>query len=419
VAAGFTAVEDGNGTNDCNGHGTHVAGTVGGATYGVAKSVTLVPVRVLDCAGNGTLSGVIAGVDWVTADHAAGAPAVANLSLGGGVSSALDTAVVNSINDGVTYAVAAGNENVDACGVSPARVGGAITVGATTNSDARAYYSNYGQCLDLFAPGSAITSAWPSSDTATNTIDGTSMATPHVAGVAALYLQTNPAASPAAVRDQLVNAATANHLTGLGTGSPNRLLYSPLPPPTPTPTPTPEPTPTPAPPPAPAPTPVPSPTPVPGSQLLANPGFESGAVNWVGDSGVMTNAAERTPRTGLWYAWLNGYGSSNTDYLYQQVMIPSDATSAKLSFYLKVETSEVSTSAAYDQMTVTIRDTRNYVLKTLAGYSNLTRTNGYVSQTFDVLAYRGRTIRIYFQGREDSYLQTSFFLDDLSLNVVR
>lgn len=215
----------GNGA-DCNGHGTHVAGTVGGSTYGVAKGVTLKAVRVLNCSGSGTNSGVIAGVNWVASHHAAGAPAVANMSLGGSVSSALDTAVKNAINDGVTFAVAAGNSNRNACNYSPARVAAAITVGATTSSDARASYSNYGSCLDLFAPGSSITSAWYTSTGATNTISGTSMATPHVAGVAALYLQSNTSASPATVRDAIVNNATTGKVTNPGSKSPNRLLFT-------------------------------------------------------------------------------------------------------------------------------------------------------------------------------------------------
>jgi subtilisin family serine protease len=214
----------GNG-QDCNGHGTHVAGTVGGSTYGVAKGVTLHAVRVLDCSGNGTDSTVISGVDWVTANHQS--PAVANMSLGGGASTALDTAVQNSINSGVTYAIAAGNDyGVDACTESPGRVAAALTVGSTTSTDAKSDFSNVGTCVDIFAPGSSITSSWSTSDTATNTISGTSMATPHVVGVAALYLQNNPSASPATVASQIINTATTGRLTGIGTGSPNRLLYS-------------------------------------------------------------------------------------------------------------------------------------------------------------------------------------------------
>ena len=226
VVAGYTAIADGNGTGDCKGHGTHVAGTLGGATYGVAKQAQLIPVRTLDCTGSGATSGITAGIDWVTADHQAGQPAVANMSLGGAVSTSLDTAVANSIADGITYAIAAGNENVDACNSSPARIAAAITVGATTISDARSSFSNFGTCLDLFAPGSSITSAWHTSDTATSTISGTSMATPHVAGAAVLYLQGSPSATPAAVRNAVVNTSTASVISSPGAGSPNRLPYS-------------------------------------------------------------------------------------------------------------------------------------------------------------------------------------------------
>lgn len=224
VQSGFTAINDGNGTNDCNGHGTHVAGTVGGATWGVAKGVSLIPVRVLNCQGSGTWSGVIAGIDF--AANSTLRPAVANLSLGGGASSSVDAAVAGAVNKNVTMVVAAGNSNADACNTSPAREPSAITVGATTSSDARASYSNYGSCVDLFAPGSGITSAWNSSDNATNTISGTSMASPHAAGVAALALAANPAASPWAVASFLSTNATANLLSSIGTGSPNKLVYS-------------------------------------------------------------------------------------------------------------------------------------------------------------------------------------------------
>ena len=227
ASVAYDAVGDGQNGNDCNGHGTHVAGTIGGSTYGVAKGVTLHAVRVLNCQGSGTTAGVIAGVDWVTANHQS--PAVANMSLGGGADSSLDTAVNNSINSGVTYGIAAGNDNgANACNTSPARVAAAITVGSTTSTDARSSFSNIGTCLDIFAPGSSITSAWSTSDTATNTISGTSMATPHVVGVAALYLQNNPTASPATVASAITSTATTGVLTGIGTGSPNRLLYSPL-----------------------------------------------------------------------------------------------------------------------------------------------------------------------------------------------
>ena len=229
VTSGFDAV-DGGAADDCDGHGTHVAGTVGGTTYGVAKGVTLVGVRVLNCSGSGTWSGVIAGIDWVTADHAAGAPAVANLSLGGGANSSVDQAVRNMIADGVATAVAAGNGNAggraqDACKYSPARVAEAMTIGATSRTDSKASWSNYGTCLDWFAPGVGITSAWYTSTTATNTISGTSMATPHTAGVAALYLQSNGTHTPQQVRDALY-AGTTKGIVSSSKTSNNHLLFS-------------------------------------------------------------------------------------------------------------------------------------------------------------------------------------------------
>ncbi|MFK0211047.1 S8 family peptidase [Streptomyces sp. NPDC090298] len=221
---GYDAVDGDAVAQDGNGHGTHVATTIAGTTYGVAKKAKIVAVRVLDNNGSGTTAGVIAGIDWVTAHHAAGAPAVANLSLGGGASTALDNAVKNSIADGVTYAVAAGNSGTNASSTSPARVAAALTVGATSNTDAKASWSNYGSVLDLFAPGVSITAGWNTSDTATNTISGTSMATPHVAGAAAVYLAGHPSATPAQVATALVNGATPNKVTSPGSGSPNRLL---------------------------------------------------------------------------------------------------------------------------------------------------------------------------------------------------
>lgn len=222
---GYSSVNDRKGTDDCNGHGTHVSGTILGTTYGVAKQASIVPVRVLNCKGSGTNSGVIAGLDWVARDHTT-APAVLNMSLGGSISASLDAAVMAVINDGVTVVVAAGNSSVDACTASPARVPAAVTVGATTLTDAKASYSNFGTCVDLFAPGSSITSAWKTSNTALNTISGTSMASPHVAGVIATLLQLQPTLNPAQVTDKLKAIATPGVVTLTGPGSPNLLLYS-------------------------------------------------------------------------------------------------------------------------------------------------------------------------------------------------
>ncbi|MDX3693019.1 S8 family peptidase [Streptomyces europaeiscabiei] len=219
---GYDAVDGDSVAQDGNGHGTHVASTIAGSTYGIAKQAKIVAVRVLNNAGSGTTAGVVAGIDWVTANHSG--PSVANLSLGGGASTAIDTAVRNSISSGVTYAVAAGNSSANASSYSPARVTEAITVGATTSTDARASYSNYGSVLDIFAPGSSITAGWYTSDTATNTISGTSMATPHVAGAAAVYLAGHPSATPAQVASALTAGAVTGKVTGPGTGSPNRLL---------------------------------------------------------------------------------------------------------------------------------------------------------------------------------------------------
>jgi subtilisin family serine protease len=222
---GTNTTGDGNNT-DCNGHGTHVAGNIGGSTYGLAKAVNLIAVKVLDCAGSGSFAGVAAGIDWVTQNHASG-PAVANMSLGAqGSDAATENAVRASIADGVTYGIASGNSNANACNFTPARVTEAITVNASTQTDARASFSNFGTCSDIFAPGEGITSSWNTNDTATNTISGTSMATPHVVGAAALYLAANPTATPAAVQTAMKAAATPNKITNPGTGSPNLLLYT-------------------------------------------------------------------------------------------------------------------------------------------------------------------------------------------------
>ncbi|MBM0126674.1 S8 family peptidase [Pimelobacter simplex] len=212
AVSGTDAVDGDTDAGDCNGHGTHVAGTIGGTSKGLAKAAKLVAVRVLDCNGSGSTSGVIAGLDWVVAHHPAGAPAVANMSLGGGASATLDAAVKRVVADGVTMAVAAGNENADSCTKSPARVPEALTVAASDRNDARAGFSNRGTCVDLFAPGVDITSDWLGGGT--TTISGTSMASPHVAGAAALYLSGHPTATPAQVGTAILGATTKGKVTG-------------------------------------------------------------------------------------------------------------------------------------------------------------------------------------------------------------
>ena len=226
IRAGFTKILDGRGTEDCYGHGTHVAGVVGGSTYGVAPKVTLVPVRVTDCNGGGWTSDMIAGIDWAIADHKAGEPAVMNISMSGTLSSKVNAAVDRAIADGIVVVTAAGNNNKDACSYSPGSASSAINVAASDENDARWSWSNYGKCVDIFAPGTNVLSAWATSATASKMLKGTSHAAPHVTGAAALALQNNPALSVADVTSLVVSSATADAISDAGASSPNKLLYA-------------------------------------------------------------------------------------------------------------------------------------------------------------------------------------------------
>ena len=226
IKSGFTAISDGSGVEDCNGHGTHVSGIMAGTRWGAAKSASIVPVRVLGCNGSGTVSGLISGLNWAITNHTAGTPAVANLSVGAGLSSSLNNAVTSAVADGITVVVAAGNDSASACNYSPASAPSAITVAATASDDSRATYSNYGTCVDIFAPGTSISSAYIGSPTAAASMSGTSMASPFIAGIAAVYLETHTSATPAAVATAITDASTKNVVTNIGVGSPNNLAYS-------------------------------------------------------------------------------------------------------------------------------------------------------------------------------------------------
>jgi subtilisin family serine protease len=467
---GFNAIDTNN--TDCNGHGTHVAGTIGGSQYGVAKGARLVAVKVLNCQGSGSFAQVVNGINWVTQN--AVKPAVANMSLGAaGSDTATENAVRNSIASGVTYAIASGNSNQNACNFTPAKVAEAITVNASDTNDARASFSNFGTCTDIFAPGVNITSSWMTSDTSTNTISGTSMASPHVAGGAALWLADHPGDSAAAVQAALIANSSLNKISNPGTGSPNRLLFTNI---------TGDPGPgnpavtnpglqngtvgTPAslqlaasggtPPYSWSATGLPpglsisgsgliSGTPTTagsytvtvtvtdstnktatgsfawvinpvggctGGQKIANPGFESGAASWTATSAVIgQHGAEQPARSGTWSAWLNGYGFFRTDSVSQSITIPAGCTSYRLSFWLHIDSAETTGTVAYDKLTVQAGSS------TLATYSNLNKAAGYQQRTFDVGAFAGQTVVLKFTGTEDISLQTSFVVDDLALDV--
>jgi subtilase family protein/peptidase inhibitor I9 len=405
VAAGFDAVGDNNGTTDCNGHGTHVAGIVGGAAFGVATSATLVPVRVLDCTGSGSLSTVIAGLEWVLQDHTQStSPAVVNMSLAGNGSSALDDEVNSVLSAGLTVVVAAGNDNTSACGSSPARVAGAITVGASTSLDQRASFSNYGPCVDIFAPGTGILSDSYSSTTATSISSGTSESSPFVAGVAALILQQYPSASPTTVTQTILSQATTDALDvlTLGTGSPDRLLYSGI-------------------------DTLSSGTP--DAQLLGDPGFDFGTTFWSADICTVVTPTGCPPDDGggdilmMSYPGRSGNskatlgGKPNTFHLNSEALtIPVTVKKAQLSIYLWVVTKGNSKKAS-DTLTIEVHNAAGVLLATLASYSNLDANATYTNHQFDLTRFRGTPIKISFTGVQSNGPPTWFFLDDVNVNI--
>ncbi|MEV6306032.1 S8 family serine peptidase [Actinoplanes sp. NPDC051861] len=391
VRQGVDIVDGDSNPADCHGHGTHVAGTAAGTTYGIAKKASVVAVRVLNCQGSGTNDDLIAGINWVRSN--AQRPAVANYSIGCGsrcTSQAMDSAVTNLIGSGVQFVQAAGNSSDNACYYSPQAVPAAITVGNSNSSDARYTTSNYGSCLDLFAPGTSIVSASYSSNTGSATMTGTSMASPHVAGAAAAYLGINPSASPAQVRDALVTNGTTGKITGGGSGSPNVLLYTGFLSGGPGPDPDPDPTCTP-------------------NQPIGNPGFESGSSPWTSTANVIGTWSQYPARTGTRNAWLNGGGQAQTDTLSQRVTLPSCET-VTLRFWIRIATAEYD-GQVYDRLTLTAGGA------TVAAYTNLDKTSGYVEKAVDLSAFAGQTVDLVFTGVEDWSLQTSFVIDDVSVSA--
>ena len=405
VSGGFNALDDNAGTSDCNGHGTHVAGVVGGAAYGVAKSATLVPVRTLDCNGAGSISTLLAGLEWILQDHAqSGRPGVVNMSLNGDASSALDDEVNRLVAAGLTTVVAAGNNNQDACRTSPARVPAAITVGASTENDERASFSNYGNCVDIFAPGSNIISDWYSSSTASAISSGTSSAAPFVAGVAALCLETYPNATPNNVAQTILSQSTGDLLTRVGDGSPNRLLFSLL-------------------------ESLDDSTQSDG-QLLADPSFEFGTTFWSSDICTVINPAGCTAfrdfmmmaslpsHSGKTHVSMGGAAKS-FNLTSEAVTPPASIRKAELSVYLWVVTKDKKQTSASDFLKVEIRDGNGALLETLATFSNLDANTNYSKRTFDVSRYRGKSIRISFSSVQTPGQKTWFLLDDAALNIWR
>lgn len=403
LMAGYNATGDALGTRDCNGHGTHVASVAGGQNYGVAEGAYIVPVRVLDCNGKGSLSALLAGINWVVNDKLTwNRPSVANMSLAGYGSQTLDTAVNTLIDYGVTTVVAAGNDAKNACNFSPARVSRALTVGATSNTDNQATWSNYGGCVDIFAPGVDIVGAWPSSSFASKTLSGTSHAAPFVAGVAAAWLERKPWASPDTIVLDVLSHATTNVVTGLSDiNTPNRLLctiadtLSVM-------------------------------TPV--EQLISDSGFENGSAFWTtGICSVITqpecsgggvdsmSAASMPSHGGKGHASLGG---RDRDVLLVSapMTIPSNASTVELGFWLWVVTTERA-DTPQDVLKVELRDADGNVLELLGTFSNRDESESYKRRYFDLSAYRGRTVRVGFTSTRDQGAPTWFLVDDVELNA--
>ena len=417
VVAGFSSVEGDTATTDCNGHGTHVAGLAAGSTYGVATSATIVPVRVLDCNGSGSISNVLAGLEWILSDRAgAQNPAVVNMSLGGDPSSALDAQVEKLLSAGLLTVVAAGNAGRDACRTSPARVPGALVVGATDEYDVRASFSNYGACVDLFAPGTNMLSASIAGNSAASVSNGTSAAAPLVAGTAALWLQQYPQASPGVVSQTVAAKATHDVLSGLDTDSPNRLLYALV-------------------------GDLDSTAPV-ATQLLSDPGFDYGSTFWTseictvvrptgcpgawdiiegdvllapdnGDTTYLQSLPARTKGTRA------GFGPATSGRLTSEaVTIPAGATSAELSFYLWVVTRDKSPNSG-DRIDVELVAPTGAVLAKLATYTTDDVSPDYMLRRIDVSRFRGMTVRVSFNVTQEKGPKTWFLLDDANLNIRR
>lgn len=366
---------------DCDGHGTHVAGTVASTTYGVAKNANIYSVRVLgpDCDGSGSFSDIIEGVDWVTRNHIK--PAVANMSLGGGTSQATDDAVRRSIAAGVTYVIAAGNENDNAINYSPSRVREALIVGASDQNDFATGFSNFGDVVDIFAPGFNVLSTSFTGDFATEVLSGTSMASPHVAGVAALYLQNNPAASPQQVAQAIISSAVAR-TSNPGPNTTTLLLNIPA-------------------------------TTATSQELILNGGFETGSEPWVFTENI-GDVYVGTPHSGEAYALL-GIENKAAGIMYQNLLIPSSASEAELSFWVNISTKE-KTSAEKDELIVAIYDydLEDYV-EVLAFYTNADSSSNYIETSADLSKYAGRDIALVFVVANDSKNPTKFRVDDVSL----